>query len=282
TGGGRDSRRAPPPDRPHLLRPGARGALRERDRLGGRGCVARRTDGGGRPRHGGDRRWRLLPVPARRLRLLGWPHPAERAGRELVVLDALEHDPLGLDRHLERAVAFPVLGVGRVVLDRRVEPDAVALLVALVGGGFEGAAAPTAASATTRATSPAPALAVLIAVRVAFVLVGRALFLLGLGLAELRLDLGLDLVAEIDVVVGFLALCGQAVPVPEITQLGGRNPDLMGDPGVGAALAHPGTDLVQLWSQRRSGHPALTLVNRTFVPWHDRAKCVGSLILGRR
>src|SRR5689334_6863045 len=106
-----------------------------------------------------------------------------------------------------------MLGVGRVVLDRRVEPDAVALLVALVEGRLERPAAAAATPSAPAATAPATAGAVVAGFGVALVLVGRALFLLGLRLAQLRLDLSLDLVAKVDVGIGLLALRRQPVPV---------------------------------------------------------------------
>src|SRR5204862_5602401 len=124
------------------------------------------------------------------------------------------------------------------------------------------------------------ALLIVVTVGVALVLIGRALFLLRLDLIELRLDLGLDLVAEVDVTVGLLALGRQAVAVPEVTQLGGGNAHLVSDPCVGAPLAHPGTNLVQLWSQRFPGHRRLTLAKSRFVPWHGRKNSVRYLFLG--
>src|SRR5436190_3613920 len=76
----------------------------------------------------------------------------------VVVARAADDDAIRLDRDLDRAVARPVLGVDGVVLDRRVEPQPVALL-AVVEGALEdrGAAAPAAARAPTAASAPAPA-----------------------------------------------------------------------------------------------------------------------------
>ena len=68
----------------------------------------------------------------------------------VVVAGAADHDLILLDRHLDRPVAGPVLGVDRVVLDGGVEPQPVALL-AVVERRFErlrlaaGAPAPAAA-----------------------------------------------------------------------------------------------------------------------------------------
>src|SRR5205823_3227626 len=96
---------------------------------------------------------------------------------------------------------------------------------------------------------------------VSLAFVGRALFLLGLGLVELGLDLRLDLVAKVDVALGLLALGGETVPMPEVAQLRGRHADLVGDPRISAPLAHPGADLVELRSERLPGHRRLTLVD---------------------
>ena len=148
-------------------------------------------------------------------------------------------------------MALPVLRVGRVVLDRGIEPDAVALLLALVEGRLEGlAASPSAAAATTAPTTAAGLLALAVVIGIALALVGRALFLLGLGLAQLSFDLGLDLVAQVDVGGGLFALGAELVPLPEITQLGGGNAELVSDPSVGPPLADPGAGLVELGSQR--------------------------------
>src|SRR5512134_168977 len=110
-----------------------------------------------------------------------------------------------------------MLGVDWVVLDRGVEPDAVALLLALVEGRLERAlSAPAASSAAAAAPSPAAAGAFL-GVLIALALVGRTLFLLGLRLAELPLDLGLDLVAKVELGRRLLALLGQPVPLAEVS-----------------------------------------------------------------
>jgi hypothetical protein len=38
----------------------------------------------------------------------------------------------------------------------------------------------------------------------------------------------------------------------------------VGDPGIGAPLADPGADLIELWSQRLTSHRRRTLVDRLF------------------
>jgi len=78
--------------------------------------------GGGR---GGGRG--LRQVPARGCGLRGRAPRAQRL--ELVVLaHAADDDPVLLDHDLHGAVPGPVLGVDGVLLDRRVEPQSVALL----------------------------------------------------------------------------------------------------------------------------------------------------------
>src|SRR5208283_6142168 len=64
--------------------------------------------------------------------------------------------PVLLDRHFDGPVAGPVLGVDGVVLDRRVEPQAVALLTVVEGalerrGVARGAPPAPAAPPTSRA-----------------------------------------------------------------------------------------------------------------------------------
>ena len=108
-----------------------------------------------------------------------------------------------------------MLGVDRVVLDRRVEPEAVAVLLAVVEGRLQRAfLRPAAASA---AAAPAAALAGFVAVGVASASSSsrppprpRPLGL-RVGLVQLGLDLGLDLVAQVDVAGGLLALGVEAV-----------------------------------------------------------------------
>ena len=206
---------------------------------------------------------------------------------EPLLLYPLQHNPLRLNRHPQRLLPRPMLGVGRVVLDRRVEPDPVALLVALVEGRLQRPA--PAAAATTPAASPSslssrliPLIATAVTVRLVFALVGRLLFFLGLGLTELGLDLRLDLVAEVDVAVRLLALRGQPVAMTEVAELCGGNADLMGDPGVRPALANLGANLVELGSEGLPGHRRRTLDDSTIVPWQARANPVRYSLLGSR
>src|SRR5215207_10755256 len=117
-----------------------------------------------------------------------------------VLAGAADHDAVGLDGHRDRAVARPVLGVGRVVLHGRVEPEPVALL-AVVERPLErlrlaGAAAATAATAPT----PPPARFV-VAVPVAVLALHQLVLVLVLGLL-LRLALGLQGLGHEGVVLG--------------------------------------------------------------------------------
>ena len=66
---------------------------------------------------------------------------------------AADHDLVGVDAHRDLALARPMLGVDRVVLDRGVEPEAVAVGLAVVEGRLELFAAPAAAAAPA---APAP------------------------------------------------------------------------------------------------------------------------------
>jgi hypothetical protein len=186
-------------------------------------------------------------------------------------------------------VPFPVLRIGGVIFDRGIEPDAVAVLLTLIEGRLErlATAASTAPAPATATPSPRPLLAslaalVVLAVPIILALVGRALLLLGLGLLELRLDLRLDLVAKVDVAVGFLALGGEAVAASEIPQLGRRDAELMRDPCIGPALANPGANLIELWSQGLASHRRRTLDDSELMPWQARQNPLGYLFLGSR
>ena len=146
-----------------------------------------------------------------------------------------------------------MLGVDGVVFHRGVEPEAVAVLFAVVEGRLE-------LFATTPATAPAAAppraragpllavlrvpLGLLAVLRVALgLLLGLRLRLLG----GCGLDLRLDLVAEIDFPgAGVILVGGEPVLFAELAQLRGADFELVGDPGVRAALAYPGADLVEL------------------------------------
>src|SRR5581483_10677735 len=81
-----------------------------------------------------------------------------RAVGLVVLADALDDDLVLLHEDFDRAVAGPVLGVDRVVLDGGVEPQAVALL-AVVEGPFErpGAARRRAGRSSSSSSSPSAA-----------------------------------------------------------------------------------------------------------------------------
>ena len=184
-------------------------------------------------------------------RVVGLSAQARRAG-------AADDDLVGVDADRDLAFAGPVLGVDRVVLDRRVEPEAVAVGLAVVEGCLEVFATAAASAAAAAATPFRPVAARLAGALLALVPVA-VLIVLGLGLLVLllfglfgggSLDLGLDLVAEIDFAAGGVLLVGgEAVLFAELAQLGGADFELVGDPGVRAALADPGADLVELWLQ---------------------------------
>src|SRR3954454_9109777 len=186
---------------------------------------------------------------------------AERSGVVVVLRHAgtADHDLVLLDRDLHRTVTGPVLGVHRVVLDRGVEPQPVALL-AVVERTLERLVAAAAGAPATGA--PAARLWLRVGLiplgfRLGLCLGGLAGRLLGgagvlLGLAGgLGLQLGGDhlvvLRAQIDlfadgavlVTVRFEALFS----LEGLDLLYGRF-ELMSDPCVGAPLAHPGTDLI--------------------------------------
>src|SRR5215211_742969 len=165
--------------------------------------------------------------------------------------DALDDYPVGLDRHLDLAMPGPVLGVHRIVLHGRIEPQAVALLLAVVEAGLQrGAWALPAATAT----SPSPATGFRILPRLLFLfglflldLFVFDLFVFGLfllGLLHRGLDLCLDLVAKLHLATVLPG--GQFMAATELPQLGRGDIELVSDPGVGAALPHPRADLVQL------------------------------------
>lgn len=66
---------------------------------------------------------------------------------------ATNDDLVGIDRDLDLAVTRPMLGVDGVVLDRSIEPEAVAVFLAMVEGRLE--LAPAAPAATTAASASA-------------------------------------------------------------------------------------------------------------------------------
>ena len=104
-----------------------------------------------------DAAFATLPARGRRLRRAGAGEVEAPEPPLLVVLaHAADDDPVLLDGDLDRPVAGPVLGVDRVVLDRRVEPQAVALL-AVVEGALERRGVARAGAPAAPATAAAPA-----------------------------------------------------------------------------------------------------------------------------
>src|SRR5262245_47506930 len=86
-----------------------------------------------------------------------------RSSKDLVlpVLERLEHDPLRLHGHLQRSGVGPVLLVDGVVLDGRIEPEAVAVVLAVVEGRLQRTLLPAPAAAPA-AAPPAPPAALLL------------------------------------------------------------------------------------------------------------------------
>ncbi len=204
-------------------------------------------------------------------------------GRVRLLAGAADHDSVGLDRHGHGAVAGPVLRVGGIVLDRGIEPEAVAVL-AVVERALErlrlagaGAAAPSAASAAAP-LRPVVAVALRVAVAVLAVVVARAV--VGVLLDRLvlgRLALGLEGLGDQGVVLGaqirlvglgsghenVLTTVGRSelVLALEAADIADRDVELVGDPGVGTALAHPRADLVELRLQRSACQTAAETSN---------------------
>ena len=152
-----------------------------------------------------------------------------------------------------------MLGVDRVVLNGGVEPQSVALLAVIEGAldrtGFACAASATAATA---AASFGAGLGVLVLVGPVAVLGGLCASSLGLGFCRFELggDKSVILGAEIDLLgvvpgggvrTGLLA--GQVVLALELLDVADADLELVGDPGVGPTLAHPGADLIQVRTQ---------------------------------
>ncbi len=115
-----------------------------------------------------------------------------------------------------------------------------------------GRAAPAAAASATPATGPGAlgvavlALGLLLGFLLRFLPVfGAVLGGGGLLLERRLLDLRLDLVAQLEI-PGVLLLGRKLVAAAELAQLRGGNIELVRDPGIGAALADPGTNLVEL------------------------------------
>src|SRR4051812_19638874 len=160
-----------------------------------------------------------------------------------------------------------MLGVEGVLLDRGVEPEAVAVLLAVVERRLElfAPSAPTAAATTATATTTGSgaraALGTLLALLVLVTLVLGLLRLLGLlGLGR-GLDLSFDLVAQVDFAgAGALVVGREVVLLAELAQLGCADLQLVGDPGIRPALVNPGADLVELRLQRASSHRRASLL----------------------
>src|SRR5215207_2676719 len=140
---------------------------------------------------------------------------AARASARLL-RNALDDDPVGLDRHLDPPLPGPVLAVDGIVLDRRIEPETVAVLVAVVEGGLHRRTGPLASSASAASAAPAaapPSAGLVLPLLGAGAGLGLLALALGLGFLLLflldrlaqRLDLGLDLVAKLDL-AGLLVL----------------------------------------------------------------------------
>src|ERR1700730_11846143 len=80
----------------------------------------------------------------------------QRAGASpasVVLGDAPDHDPVLFHGHLDRTVARPVLGIDGIVLDGRVQPQAVSLLAVVERALERAGVAPPSAPAP----APAPA-----------------------------------------------------------------------------------------------------------------------------
>ena len=175
-----------------------------------------------------------------------------------------------------------MLGVDGIVLDGGVEPQAVALLAVVERalerpGGLLAAAAAGARPGALRLRRLL-VLGGLLLGGLAGGLLGGLGLLLGaadlLGL-ELRGDRGVVLGAEVDLVGdravgGGLAVGLQAVLALEGLDLLDGHLELVGDPGVGATLSHPPTDLVKLRTQRPAAHEQagrLAKTPRVLAPW---------------
>src|SRR5262249_33409245 len=134
-----------------------------------------------------------------------------------------------------------------------------ALVFAVVEGRLELFAAPPATPAAATTPSPGPS---------ALLLIGLSLALLSLGLFGLSLlgccclDLGFDLVAEVDFArAGVFIIRREVVLLAELAKFGRADFKLVGDPGIGPPLSHPGADLVELRLQRASSHRRASLFN---------------------
>jgi hypothetical protein len=152
-----------------------------------------------------------------------------------------------------------VLGVDRIVLDRGIEPQSVALL-AVIEGPLEwpGVASPASAAPATTAPPFGPTLGVLILIGAIAVLgrLGAGALGLGFGGFELRGDQRVILGAEVDLLgvvangrIGTGLLAGEVVLALELLDVADTDLQLVCHPGVGPSLAHPGADLIEVRTQ---------------------------------
>ncbi len=197
-----------------------------------------------------------------------------------------------LDEHLDGAVAGPVLGVDRVVLDGGVQPQAVALL-AVLEGAFQGSGAArggarrprpprrlrrragvsASSSSSSASSSSAPRSAR--SARSRSACLGLCAFALRAASASARSRSASRAAASSSAAISAsssarrsissgkscagdarrgILVADQLVLALELLDLLHRDFELMGDPRVGATLAHPGADLVELWTERLAWH----------------------------
>ncbi len=181
--GQRRLREAAPADRPALERVVDELVVQLRRRLGGPFTVVRarpavhragnrlvlRRGRAGRAQHpgglgsdhGAGRRLRALRARGERLHHRAPSAPTAEPRPIVVVVGvrlagAADHDLILLDRHLDGPVAGPVLGVDGIVLDGGIEPQSVALL-AVVEGRLQRAGGAAAAAASASAAAAATA-----------------------------------------------------------------------------------------------------------------------------
>jgi hypothetical protein len=147
-----------------------------------------------------------------------------------------------------------MLGIHRVVFDRWVEPEAVAISLAVVEGCLKIFASPaaTATASPTPAFGPVsacpPGAFALLALVTIFVYLGLFLIVLFGFLGRSSLDLGLDLIPKVDFAGRRVLLVGrEPVLFAELAKLAGADFELVGYPGIGTPLADPGADLIELW-----------------------------------
>ncbi len=180
---------------------------------------------------------------------------------------AANDDLIGLDGDGYIALVGPMFRVKLNILDRRVKPETVTV-VTMIEGAFDpvprspSTASPAAAAATAGSAFGLGAIgfwvfcigfAIVRGFTASFTL-GRGCcrFLFSLGTGSFfccggRFDLGFDLVAKIDIEGAFAFIVRREVVLTaELTEFRSTHFELVGDPGVGAALADPGPDLIEL------------------------------------